>query len=318
VIGVDAALPDAGCRQRMGTAEFVRADIRSPLISRVIDSADIDTVVHASASASPANGASRTMAKEMNVLGTMQLLAACQRADTVRRLVVKSTTAVYGSSPRDPAMFTEDMEPRTHPASGYAKDAMEIEGYVRGFARRRPDVDVSVLRFANFIGPNVESVLTEYFSLPLIPTFLGFDPRIQLLHEADALDVLVRATTQDLPGVVNVAAAGVLRLSQAIRRAGRVSVPVPGFAATLADQLLRRTRALDYTPEQRRFLNHGRVVDTTRLTTTFGFTPHYSTVAAFDDFVRGRHLRSLVDRQWLDKAERCVDRGAATVRAFGV
>ncbi len=84
--------------------------------------------------------------KEINVIGTMQLLAACQKAPSVRRLVVKSSTSVYGCSPRDPALFTEDMEPRRHRRSGYAKDAVEVEGYVRGFARRRPDVAVTTLR----------------------------------------------------------------------------------------------------------------------------------------------------------------------------
>ena len=59
---------------------------------------------------------------------------------------MKSTTTVYGASSRDPAMFTEDMEPRRAPRAGYAKDVAEIEGYVRGFARRRPDVRVTMLR----------------------------------------------------------------------------------------------------------------------------------------------------------------------------
>ena len=99
--------------------------------------------------------------KEINVIGTMQLLAACQKAPSVRKLVVKSSTAVYGSSPRDPAMFTEDLEPNALARSGYAKDSVEVEGYVRGFARRRPDVAVTTLRFANFVGPKVRTPLTR-------------------------------------------------------------------------------------------------------------------------------------------------------------
>jgi UDP-glucose 4-epimerase len=59
--------------------------------------------------------------------------------------VVKSSAAVYGSSSRDPAMFTEDMGPKVMPRSGFGKDSVEVEGYVRGFARRRPDVDISRL-----------------------------------------------------------------------------------------------------------------------------------------------------------------------------
>ena len=55
-------------------------------------------------------------------------------------VVVRSTTTIYGSSSRDPALFTEDMEPRQLPRGGYGKDAVEVEGYVRGFSRRRPDI----------------------------------------------------------------------------------------------------------------------------------------------------------------------------------
>ena len=114
----------------------------------------------------------------------------------MRRVVVKSTTTVYGASPRDPALFTETMTPSDLPTSGYARDAVEIEGYVRGFARRRPDVVTTVLRFANLIGPRIDTVVTRYFALPVVPTVLGFDARLQLLHEEDALAVLERAVAR--------------------------------------------------------------------------------------------------------------------------
>ena len=223
VVGVDAAPPSKADLTRLGRTEFVRADIRNPRIARVIAQAKVDTVVHASVTATPRGAGGRTPMKELNVIGTMQLLAACQKSDTVRRLVVKSTTSVYGSSPRDPAVFVEDTHARALPRSGYAKDAVEVEGYVRGFSRRRPDIAVTVLRFANFIGPTIDTPLTRYFGLPVVPTAFGFDPRLQLLHEDDAIEVLRQATMADHHGVFNVAGPGVMLLSQAIRRAGRVA-----------------------------------------------------------------------------------------------
>ena len=115
---------------------------------------------------------------------------------------------MYGSSPRDPALFDETMVPKDLPSGGYAKDAVEIEGYLRGFARRRPDVAVTVLRFSNFIGPRIDTVFTRYFALPAVPTVLGYDARVQLLHEEDALAVMERATSEEIPGTFNVAADG--------------------------------------------------------------------------------------------------------------
>ena len=306
VLGVDTVPPPRDLLRRMGRAEFVRADIRNPLISKVISTASVDTVVHASLTANPGFSGGRVAMKEMNVIGTMQLLAACQKAPSVRRMVLKSTTAVYGSSPRDPALFDETMTPKDLPSGGYAKDAVEIEGYLRGFARRRPDVSVTTLRFSNFIGPRIDTVFTRYFALPAVPIVLGYDARVQLLHEEDGLAVLERAASQDIPGVFNVAADGVLLLSQAIRRAGRVPIPVPSPAVGPVSRLFRSARLVDFSPEQMRLLNFGRVVDNRRLRRQFGFTPRWTTVQAFDDYVRGRALRPVVDPERFATLERGV------------
>jgi UDP-glucose 4-epimerase len=314
ILGVDTVPPPRDLLRRMGRAEFIRADIRNPLISKVISTASVDTVVHASLSANPGSSGGRTAMKEMNVIGTMQLLAACQKAPSVRRMVLKSTTAVYGSSPRDPALFDETMTPKDLPSGGYAKDAVEIEGYLRGFARRRPDVSVTVLRFSNFIGPRIDTVFTRYFALPAVPTVLGYDARVQLLHEEDALAVLERAASEEIPGVFNVAADGVLLLSQAIRRAGRIPIPVPSSAVGPVSRIFRGARLVDFSPEQMRLLNFGRVVDNARLRRQFGFTPRWTTVQAFDDYVRGRALRPVIDPERFESLERRVLAAARSLR----
>ncbi|HVF04364.1 MAG TPA: NAD-dependent epimerase/dehydratase family protein [Frankiaceae bacterium] len=290
IVGVDTVEP----RTDLGRTEFVRSDIRSPSIAKIIAASEVDTVVHLSVVATPLTVGGRTAMKEINVIGTMQLLAACQKSPSVRKLVLKSTTAVYGSSPKDPALFTEDDEPRRLPRSGYAKDSVEVEGYVRGFGRRRPDVALTMLRFTNFVGPRIDTPLTRYFSLPVVPKVFGYDPRLQFCHEDDGVEVLRLATLQDRPGIFNVGGAGVL-LSQAIRRAGRVSFPVLEPLVSVAGQGFRRAGLVDFSPEQLRFLEHGRVADTTRLDEKFGYTPRYTTREAFDDFVRGRGLNRVIN-----------------------
>jgi UDP-glucose 4-epimerase len=302
VIGVDVVPP----KTDVGRTEFVRADIRNPIIAKVIASAQVDTVAHMSVIATPFGAGGRTAMKEINVIGTMQLLAACQKAPSVRKLVVKSTTAVYGSSSRDPALFAENMEPRSLPRSGYGKDSVEVEGYVRGLGRRRPDVDVTLLRFANFIGPHIDTPLTRYFSLPVVPTVFGFDPRVQFLHELDGMEVLRRAVVEDHRGTFNVAGDGVLLLSQAIRRAGRTSVQFPSPAVALVGSVFRRTGLVDFSPEQIQFLQFGRGVDTSRLHEDFGYVPKYTTIEAFDDFVVGSGLSPVVNPDRFEAAGRAV------------
>jgi UDP-glucose 4-epimerase len=303
VIGVDVVPP----RGDIGEVSFVRADIRNPVIAKVIAKEDVDTVVHMSVIATPGSAGGRHTMKELNVIGTMQLLAAAQQAPGLRTLVVKSTSTVYGASSRDPAMFTEDMGPRREPRSGYAKDVAEVEGYVRGFARRRPDVRVTTLRCANVIGPLVQSPITSYFRLPVVPTVLGFDPRLQFLHQEDLAAVLEHAVVDGVAGTFNVAGDGVLVLSQALRRLQRPSVALPAFAVGRLGSALRQARLADFSPEQLGFLTHGRGVDTTRMREQLGFTPRYTTAAAFDDF--GRSLSPTGGRttRLLDQASRLLD-----------
>ncbi len=299
VIGVDVVAPTGD----IGGADFVRADIRNPIIGKVISTADVDTVVHMGVIATPRQAGGRTPMKEINVIGTMQLLAACQKAPSVQKLVVKSSTSVYGSGAADAAVLSEDMQPTQLPSSGWAKDSVEVESYVRGLARRRPDLTVTTLRFANFLGPTANTPMAQYFSLPVVPTVLGFDARLQFVHEDDGLEVIRRATVEDHPGTYNVAGDGVMALSQAIRRAGRVGVPVWSPFVGVVGHWVRRGGFADFSPEQIRLLTHGRAVDTSRLTQRFGFTPRFSTAATFEDFVRSQRLNNVLSPELVAGAE---------------
>ncbi|HVE63460.1 MAG TPA: NAD-dependent dehydratase, partial [Mycobacteriales bacterium] len=147
---------------------------------------------------------------------------------------------------------------------------------------------------------------TRYFALPVVPTVLGFDPRIQLIHEDDGLEVLRLATLTDRPGIVNVGGSGVLLLSQAIRRAGRVPVPILSPLVQSVGQLLRRAGMVDFSPEQMRFLQHGRVADTTKLRERFAYTPGYTTLEAFDDYIASRALNTLLTPERIAGVEEVV------------
>ena len=300
VVGIDVIPPSFD----LGRCEFVRADIRNPVVGKVIAGHDVDTVVHMNVLATPRDAGGRVPQKEINVIGTMQLLAACQKSSTVTSLVVKSSTTVYGASARDPVMFTEEMAPREQPRSGYAKDSIEVEGYVRGFSRRRPDVGVTTLRFANFVGPTVRTPLTEYFTLPVVPVVLGHDARMQFIHEDDGLAALRLATLEDRPGTFNVAGDGLLMLSQAVRRAGRPAIPLPSLASSTVGGWLRRANLASFSPEQVHFLTYGRGVDTARMRTEFGFVPKHSSAEAFEDFVQARCRDGLLDRDRVRNVER--------------
>jgi UDP-glucose 4-epimerase len=303
VIAVDAVAPSKDLLRRMGRAEFVRADIRNPFIAKVIRNGDVDTVVHAAAASYAPRSGGKAALKELNVMGAIQLFAACQKAPSVRRVVVKSTSEVYGSSAFDPVLFTEDSSSRRPPGDGFARDSIDIEGYARGLARRRPDISLTILRLANMIGPAMDTALSRYLAGPVVPTIVGHDARLQLLHEQDALGVLERATVSGRSGTFNVGASGIIMMSQAIRRAGRVALPVPRFGLWAVDSLRRATRYTELDREQLDYLSYGRVMDTARMRNELGYNPKWTTTEAFDDYVRGRGLTPIVDPRWVRSME---------------
>lgn len=279
VVAIDTTLP----ADDLGSVKFVRADIRTPVISKVLAVEDIDTVVHMDLAPVRTRGTG-SATKEINVIGTMQVLAACQRSDTVKRVVLASHSAVYGGSPRDPAVFSESATARGGIRSGFSKDVVEVEGYTRGFARRRPDICVTTLRMAPWLSPHFPTVLGSYFSNPVLPVPMGFDARLQILHPQDALEVINMAAREDHPGTFNVAGEGVLMLTQAARILGKPTLPLLpiGFGAVLR----RATHFMgtDVSPGLHQLLMYGRLVDTTALREIFGYTPQHTTRETFEWF----------------------------------
>ena len=272
VIGVDKRPPKVALER----TEFVRVEDHHSLIRRIVQAAEIDTVVDTRLVADSIVTSPR-LAHENNVIGTMNVLAACSGPDScVRKVIFKSSARYYGSEQDDPAFFTEAMR-RPRPArTMIERDVVEAESLVREFAERNPETTVTTLRFANGLGPAVRTSYTRYLGLAAIPTILGFDPRHQFLHEDDIAGVLEHAVRHDLDGVYNAAADGVLVLSEIIDLLGKVGLPVlPPFATALALPALKRAR-LPISADMLQHLRFGRGLDNRRLKAT-GYRYRYTT-----------------------------------------
>ena len=153
----------------------------------------------------------------------------------MRKVVFKSSTHFYGCHQDDPAFFDETMRRPHPPRTGIERDIVEAEASVNEFAERHPDTAVSILRFANVLGPDVETSHTKLFSLPVVPMILGFDPRYQFVHEDDVVHALEHAVKHRVPGTYNVAGDGVLALSEVAGLLGKTYAPVlPPWGTGLA------------------------------------------------------------------------------------
>jgi UDP-glucose 4-epimerase len=273
IIGVDRRPP----KMALERTEFVQVSDSHSLIRRIVQAAEIDTVVDTRLVVDSIVTSPR-LAHENNVVGTRNVLAACSGPDSfVRKVVFKSSAHYYGCERDDPAFFTEDMRRPHPPRTAIEKDILGAEAAVRDFGLRNPRATVSVLRFANCVGPAVRTSHRELFQHGLVPTILGFDPRAQFIHEDDVAGCLEHAVRHDLDGIFNCAADGVLALSEVIALLGRQNVPVLSPVATgLAAGVLGRVTGARLSPEMLQQWRYGRGLDNRAFKAT-GYRYAYTT-----------------------------------------
>ena len=288
IVGLDRFEPEV----QLERTEYVRSDESYSILSTIVKAACIDTIVHTFLVVDSTLMRSRSM-HEINVIGTMNLFAAASApGSTVRDVVVKSSTLVYGADPRDPTWFSEESRRAAPPTSTVEKSLLAVEGYVRDFAVDNPHVSVAVLRFANVLGPDITTPMVKALELPIVPSLFGFDPRLQFVHESDVVRAILFALESELQGVYNVAGDGLLPASEVAAICGKRNLPLFPFGINLLSGPLARLGAIDLPKELIDLLRHGRGVDNRRLKQA-GFEYHFTSASAVADFVKAVRIRKL-------------------------
>lgn len=293
IIGLDTREP----RVKLERTEYVRSDENYSILARIVRATGVDTIAHTFLVVDSTQMSSRAM-HEINVIGTMNLFAAASAPDsTVRSVVVKSSALVYGSSPQDPYWFRETDARATPPRSRVERSLLEVESYVRDFARDNPHVTLTLLRFCNVVGPEITTPFTTALQLPFVPKVAGFDPRFQLVHEIDVVNAILHGIEHRVPGIFNVAGDGQLPWSEIMAMVGKRGIPMPPFGIDMATEPLRRLGLVDFPPELITLLKYGRGIDNRRYKEA-GFVYQYTSAEAVQAFVEAVRLRNTVgDRQ---------------------
>jgi UDP-glucose 4-epimerase len=225
-------------------------------------------------------------------MGTMKVLGACAEAG-VRKVVLKSSMTVYGANPGNPAFITEQQPPQTGRSYGTTRNLVEIEAFCNGFRRQVPEMILTILRFASIIGPQADTPMTRFLKQPLAPVLLGFDPLMQVVHEKDVVEALVYALQNDVPGVFNVAAEGILPLSRLVALAAKVPIPVfHPFAYWGSDLMgMAGVSAGRHWPIEIDYLRYSWVGDLAKMREDLGFVPHYTAEEALREFAGEQRLQ---------------------------
>ncbi len=293
IVGLDTKPPSV----KLERTEFVRVDENYSILARIVKATQVDTIVHTFLVVNSDQMRARAM-HEINVIGTMNLFAAASAAgSTVRNVVVKSSSLVYGSAVGDPTWFQEDTPRTKPPRNRVERSLIDVEGYVHDFAEDNPHVNVTLLRFSNVLGSDIVTPISQLLEQPLVPAIFGFDPRLQFVHETDVIRAMQFVLAQEVPGIYNVAGDGLLPWSEVAAICAKRTVPLLPFGTSLATIPLKVLGGADFNPETIDLLKYGRGIDNRRLISA-GFRYDYTsagTVAAFAEALRLR--RTVGDHQ---------------------
>jgi UDP-glucose 4-epimerase len=291
--GIDTCPPNADLER----TDFIEADVRSAVMARLLPVTEADTVVHCGILWYPQPDKPARALHDINVIGTLQLLTACERTPTLERVVVRGSAAIYGCEGAAPLAFREDLARRLPLRTRFQRDVSELEGYFDNFARRHPRIACCTLRHQPELAAGLDAPLVRYLSLPVVPTQLGYDPRLQFVHAEDASGALEAAVWSDVRGPVNVAPTGSVSLSRILRLARRPSIPVPHpLFAPAIERFGGRLGVGPLLGDATRLLRFGRGVDNARMREELGFEPRYDAIATVNDFVERTAARSIAPR----------------------
>jgi UDP-glucose 4-epimerase len=253
LLGLDRKPPQTD----IPSLDFIRADLSNPLMLDLLTAERVDIVLHLDVSDS-----------------FLKFLPLCAEAG-VRRIIIKSSTAVYGAHPANSRHLSEIHPLDSNPPRSL-RALVELESFANGLTAQHAGLTLTVLRFGHILGPTADTPLVRFLLDDHAPTLLGFNPLFQLLHEDDAVAAIVHATLNDRPGAYNFAAEDSLPLNKILALAGKLPLPIAHpLAATLPVRL---------TPLPVEQLRYPCLGSLDRMQNDFGLTPTHTAEDTVTEF----------------------------------
>lgn len=268
VIGIDRR-PFAG---RPKDIEHIQVDLRSKRARDVFRAGDVAALIHTGVMHDPRRSADDH--HTWNISGTTRLLEWAHKY-RIPKVVVLSSSNVYGARP-DNAQFLHEDAPllgaQEFPA---IRDLIEVDHLASSFLWRAREIETVLLRPVHILG-GVRNAPSNYLRLKVVPTLLGFDPMVQIIHEDDVVEAVVCALEPGVRGVFNVTGPGEVPLSTILAELGRTVVRVPHPVARTLMQAMWRFRATSFPVPELDFIRYVCMVDGSRSRAELGFRPRHS------------------------------------------
>ncbi len=216
---------------------------------------------------------SRDRRYNANVLGSKRLFELCKKYG-VGQVIVHSTYYVYGASAYNPALLDEDHPLKASEVTMDLVDSVELESLANIYLWKHPELNITILRPCNVLGPGVRNTMSLLLSRPYTPVLLGFSPMMQFLHVDDMADAMVLAFEGNKPGIYNVAPDDYVPYQRAVEECGCKKLPilsVPPSLPKIVSSLLNWNAF--FPPYLINYFKYPVVLDGSLFTKTFGFKP---------------------------------------------
>lgn len=218
-----------------------------------------------------------------NVIGSKKLLDLCVKYQ-VKRVMVMSTYHVYGAHPYNPALLSEEAPLKAAELTMDLVDSVELENLAAIYLWKNPEINVTILRPCNIVGPGVNNTMSRLLSSTRAPWILGFSPMMQFMHVDDAAAAVVSCFRQPGSGIFNLAPDDWVSYTSALDACGcrRVPIPpLPGNVPLLASRLLGWK---SFPPYLVNYFKYPVIIDGALFRDRFGFEARYSLREIFSHY----------------------------------
>ena len=208
-----------------------------------------------------------------NVLGTKRLLDLARKYK-VGQVIIHSTYMVYGASAYNPALIDEEAPLKASEVTQDLVDSVEVESLANIYLWKHPELNITILRPCNVLGPGVRNTISILLARPLVPVLVGFSPMMQFLHVEDMADAMVLAFEKNKPGIYIVAPDDYVPYQQAVTECGCRKLPIPSIPPMLPRSI---STALNWNsffpPYMISYFKYPVILDGTVFSQTFNWKP---------------------------------------------
>jgi len=283
IVGLDIVPPSIEGKK----IKFYKLDIRDPKIGKILADHSIDTVFHLAFVVKPIHDLKKMHDIDYN--GTQNILNKAQSAGTGHFISISSTLA-YGAHPDNPDEISEDHPLRGNKSYPYGFNKCIVDNLIRNFAAENPEMTVTTLRPCTVFGPNVNNYVSRMLFRPFTVGILGYNSKVQFLHEDDFVKSCLTAIEKKIPGAFNIVGDGTLTTEEISRITGTRIIPLPSWILYPLLEALWKLRfpGIEVNSGYLDYARYSFIASSLKAKEILGFYPAYSSLATLEETVRSK------------------------------